>query len=153
MNDLLSQLKDIEGLDAISWWPLASGWWLLLALLVAVPLGLLLAIALRKFWKNRWQRQILRHLDSLQKANPTKETYADLSETLKRLAIKRFGRQSCAGLEGTRWLQWLTQNDPKNFDWKEKGRALISLPYAPASQKGNKKELQQLIQATKRWVR
>ena len=34
MNSLLEQLHDIEGIDAISMWPLAIGWWVLIALCV-----------------------------------------------------------------------------------------------------------------------
>ena len=42
MPDLLSQLRDIRGLDAISWWPLAPGWWGVAALVPALIAGLYL---------------------------------------------------------------------------------------------------------------
>ena len=35
-QQLLSQLRDIRGLEDVSWWPLAPGWWILLGLCLAV---------------------------------------------------------------------------------------------------------------------
>ncbi|MBA2727152.1 MAG: DUF4381 domain-containing protein, partial [Parachlamydiaceae bacterium] len=40
MNPLLEQLHDIEGLDPISFWPLALGWWILIAVLILLSLAI-----------------------------------------------------------------------------------------------------------------
>ncbi|MGB0719658.1 MAG: DUF4381 domain-containing protein, partial [Bdellovibrionales bacterium] len=41
-QQLLSRLRDIRGLEDVSWWPLAPGWWILLGLVLAIVLGLVL---------------------------------------------------------------------------------------------------------------
>lgn len=38
------QLRDIRGLDAVSWWPPAPGWWIGALLLLLTLIGLFLLI-------------------------------------------------------------------------------------------------------------
>ena len=38
MDPLYAQLRDIRGLDAVSLWPLAPGWWLVVAIIFAALL-------------------------------------------------------------------------------------------------------------------
>ena len=47
-GDPLAELRDIHLPEAVSLWPLAPGWWLLLALIAAV-LGLSIAVWLRRY--------------------------------------------------------------------------------------------------------
>jgi hypothetical protein len=168
----LRQLRDIQGLDTIGHWPLAPGWWLLLILLV---LGLMLALRLwprlvggqaRAPWRADAARQLrqLRQLNQRQGGQGSAETQrqlaADLSELLRRIAMARCGRDSCAGLQGQAWLAWLKQHDPKGFDWPGQGRALIELPFAPprlietngSGGPGGQADLGRLIRAAQAWI-
>jgi hypothetical protein len=152
----LDQLHDIDGLDAISFWPLAPGWWAVLAAIVIFLAALLVYIIRRVRYRRSWQYDTWKTLIALEKnltESTAKESLIKLSEYLRRIAIKRFHREKCAGLVGIAWLKWLTENDPKKFDWEKKGAILTALPYAPESSTIAAKEVKPLISAVKRWVK
>ena len=151
--DLLAQLDDIAGLDYISWWPLAPGWWALLALL--------LSAAAACYWRRRaywrsWKGDARRALDALEDQLPrgdAQQIAAALSALLRRIAMRSSSRAECAGLEGNAWLGWLTLKDPGGFDWASQGLLLVDAPYAPAGRNYPTQSLKRLIDAAKRWVR
>jgi len=66
--------------------------------------------------------------------------------------MARLGRDACAGLTGSDWLAWLRGNDPKGFDWSQRGRALLEVPYAPPGDSRQAQELLTLIDAAYDWV-
>jgi len=145
------QLRDIHGLDSISWWPLAPGWWIssVLILLTLVALFLLIRHFIRYppgSW--RWEAQVaLRDLWRQRNRQSQKEVAARLSELLRRIAIARFGREKTASISGPEWLAWLQQSDPNGFNWSERGGILLNLPYAPDSWQAKPGELDALILA------
>ncbi|SEH08073.1 DUF4381 domain-containing protein [Candidatus Venteria ishoeyi] len=149
------ELRDIHGLDSIPWWPLAPGWWLLLAVVVLL---LLFAGKIRR--RLDWRPDARSQLNKLYrqiKRQPDKATLAEFSELMRRLAIARYGRESCAGLQGEAWLSWLQAHDPKRFRWQERGQLLLSLPYAPpdapiATNRKEEKQVRTLFRAARAWV-
>jgi hypothetical protein len=154
---LSDSIRDIHGLDPVGLWPLAPGWWLVLA--VALLVGWLLFLVLRFLWRYpffTWhhsaRRQLLR-LRQRSTVEPTGEVAAELSELLRRIAIARRGREACAGLTGAAWLDWLSANDPAGFDWRKAGRLLLALPYAPPGTAGDADALRSLIGAAIPWAR
>lgn len=156
MNDLLEQLHDIDGLDHISSWPLAIGWWVLITLGIILVVAIAYFAASRLAFRRSWRHDTFKKLAVLE-ANlsdtTSKETVIRLSEYLRRIALRRFPRKECAGLVGEAWLQWLTVNDPKYFDWETKGTLLIDTPYAPIHSTIPVERVKDLIQAIKEWVR
>jgi hypothetical protein len=155
--DIVSQLRDIQGLDAIPWWPLATGWWLLGALvLVAIFMLISLIRSLLRYPAGSWRRHAWKQLRKLrQRASrtPAQQLAGDLSELLRRIAIARLGREQAAGLTGKRWLAWLEQHDPAGFDWTLHGRPLLTLPYAPSgATQDDGSQLLPLIDAALVWV-
>lgn len=159
-ESLTSRLHDIEELDPVSIWPLATGWWLVIASIVVL---LVLVIALRR-WQPNWQRYLPRYgwsRDAARELTELREQigHADVkaltdqfSELLRRIAIARCGRDHCAGLHGERWLSWLSAHDPNGFDWRERGRVLLELPYAPPDAAQRRPELNDLIDAALTWT-
>lgn len=158
MNPLLEQLHDIEGLDTISWWPLAIGWWFL------IITGILILCIILKFtisrirFKRSWKNDTFKKLAALEENlsdKTARETIITLSEYLRRIALRKFSRKECAGFMGKEWLNWLSLHDPKGFDWEQKGELLIEVPYAPASSQGKSHDptqIKELIQAVRNWV-
>ncbi|MBK1730621.1 DUF4381 domain-containing protein [Thiococcus pfennigii] len=156
-------LRDIQGLDAIPWWPPAPGWWALAAALLLVALALRYArprecppwrlpIATLGSWR-RAARQELRTLRRQAADQPAKETVGKLSELLRRIAMARLGRAACAGLTGEDWLRWLTDHDPRGFDWQRHGIPLLATPYAPPRTAANDATaLLTLIDAAAAWA-
>lgn len=156
MNSLLDQLHDIEGLDPISWWPLAIGWWIVIVIgvvLISLTAWFIVhKLAFMRSWKNDTLQKLAALENELSDAT-ARETAINLSEYLRRIALRRFSRKECAGLIGEAWLKWLTEQDLKQFDWKAKGRILIEAPYSPVHSKHSAKEIRDLIQAARDWVR
>jgi hypothetical protein len=106
----LSELKDIHLPDAIGFWPLAYGWWLLLVVIVlGVGWGIIL-------WRKKHQlglpkRQALLLLSSI---NETQKTWPrQLNTLLKRLAMVYFPKHQVANLHGKDWCIFLVGQLPK----------------------------------------
>lgn len=149
-------LRDIKELDPTAWWPLAPGWWFV------IMVAIVLFVAIYGFYRSGfawfdWRRDAQRNLRSLQRrvrTDDVKEVSAALSDLLRRIAIARHGRSACAGLSGTQWLAWLTDNDPAGFDWTDEGRLLLTLPYAPGGSGADdsRNQLKRLVAATVVWI-
>lgn len=149
-------LRDIHGLDAIPWWPLAPGWWYAAGLI-----GLLLLFFGVRYWLIYytgwfgWRGDARRQLRDLKKAlaseNP-QVVAGKLSELLRRIAMVRSGRQQAASLTGDTWLQWLGEHDKTGFDWEKHGQILLTAPYMPPMMSVERKELAILIRAATRWI-
>lgn len=133
------ELRDIQLPDPVAWWPLAPGWWLLLAVIIV-----LLVIALISFgrYRNRrhWRRlksDIRSEIDVIrQRFGDSQDPIAlarSLSILMRRASISYFPEQDIAGLIGERWLEWLDStgvNSDASFN-SETGRVLLSAPYMP----------------------
>ncbi|MEA3641559.1 MAG: DUF4381 domain-containing protein [Lamprobacter sp.] len=163
----LQPLRDIHDALGNPWWPLAPGWWLLLALVAGIVAliwhyrrarPILPAIPLLQIGDWRWDaRRQLHRLRRAPRDAALKTRLAELSELLKRIAMARHGRSTCAGLHGQAWLDWLCEQDPDGFDWRQQGQLLIHAPYAPdllgsGSARRLERQLEQLIAATERWI-
>lgn len=155
VEELLKQLHDIEGIDAVTRWPLAIGWWVVIGLgsILVVALGWLLVRTI--LFRRSWKHEALVKLTELEKKIDTPQQAEALilfSEYLRRIAMKRFARSACAGLVGDDWLAWLSSHDAKQFDWKEKGKFLLHAPYAPVVPHLHSEHIREAIQAAKEWV-
>jgi len=159
-ESLANRLHDIQDLDPVSIWPLATGWWLMLA---GTALLVLLFIGLRR-WRPDWRRYLPRYgwsrgaareLTALRDQvghGDVKSLAARLSELVRRIAIARCGRDRCAGLHGEPWLSWLADHDPDGFDWRARGRLLLDIPYAPPGEFDQQPEMHKLIDAALVWT-
>jgi hypothetical protein len=162
MQPGLEQLRDIQGISGVPWWPLAPGWWLVLAALAAIAFAayhwrfiLRLRVPIPGITLGTWRWDAAAELRSLRRRagegqNP-KATAGELSELLRRIAMARWGRESCAGLNGAEWLAWLAAKDPAGFPWEVRGKLLASAPYAPHGAVGER-DLLALIDAAFAWV-
>jgi hypothetical protein len=156
MNSLMEQLHDIEGIDAIGWWPLAIGWWIVIGVSFAI---LCFCVCLFAYWlayRLSWRYDAiskLHHLERTLTDASARDSLIALSEYLRRIVLRRYERNECASLTGEAWLKWLSGHDPKKFDWETRGALLIEAPYAPANHCFGADQVRVLIEATKRWVK
>lgn len=129
--DLLSQLKDIHYPKAISFWPLATGWYLVIAVFFACLL-IGLFIYLRHLKKTAMRRKILRKISDMrqQLSDHDKNFFEELSILLKRAALYAFPREEVASLYGESWLKFLdrTFNNTQAFT-QGVGKILGTAPY------------------------
>src|SRR6516165_10054078 len=127
--DLLSQLRDIHLPPPITIWPLALGWYLLLAFFI-----ILMLIAIY-FWlsylkKHHLKKCVMKRLEELQQEQNLHHAVSEeLSVLLKRAALATFPRKEVAGLYGEEWLQFLDKTAVTNEFTEGAGRQLISSPY------------------------
>ena len=132
MNESALPLRDLHLPDAVGWWPLAPGWWLLIALFVA-GLGYLGWRWFRAWRLNAPRRYALRELTAIEAAylehrNPV-ALGKQLSELLRRGMLAYAPRSEMAGLTGEAWLSWLDRGMPLPYFLTEGGKSLLSLPY------------------------
>jgi hypothetical protein len=109
----LSQLAPAHAPPALGWWPLAPGWWVLLALLIIA-----IAVALYLYFQpqRRMRRLALRELKRL--ADNTDEPHLlarDLEHLMRRFAMMRFGREQIALLSGDAWIAFVVAHGGKEF--------------------------------------
>lgn len=148
----MEDLIDIEGLDSISAWPLAFGWWFVIIASIITICTISFLLWRRFKYRRSWQYKIYTRLENLQHSELTpKDALQNLSVELRKIAIMVGGRNNCASLYGTNWLDWLERHDPKNFSWTTNGLPLINLQYMPEAAIGSDK-VKELIMAAQGWV-
>ena len=154
---LLSKASDIHDITDISVWPLAAGWWLVMFLfLVACFIVAKKIIAIKTFRKS-WKYRLVKELEEIansQDVQKAKENISRINDLLKRLSIQLYGRKDSAGLTGRQWLSWLTNRDPKNFNWLKKAEILIEHPYMPEEKiKASQEQISALAKAARNWLK
>jgi hypothetical protein len=125
-------LRGLQLPEAVGWWPLAPGWWLLMAVVV-VTLGWLLRAWLRRHAQAAARRKALRQLEESRSAyayhgNPV-TLGAEVSELLRRTMLAYAPRAEVAGLTGDAWLAWLDRDLDEPRFREGAGRILLELPY------------------------
>jgi hypothetical protein len=110
-SDPLAQLRDIHLPEAVSWWPLAPGWWILGALLVAG-----LAYTGHYFWQRyhafTYRRQALRQIKQLPN-NSQHQRITALFALLKRVAVSAYPELNLSSLNQAEFIDFLKQTTPK----------------------------------------
>lgn len=125
-------LRDLHLPDAIGWWPLAPGWWLLIALAligVAFLIRAWLKVRARGAARRFALRQLNEIVDRYQDSKNAVEFGADLSELLRRSMLAYAPRLDVAGLTGEAWLRWLDEGLAQPVFTEGPGRQILELPY------------------------
>ena len=146
------ELRDIQDLDPIGWWPIAPGWLIVMALcLITLILLILLIRHLVLFPPGSWRGEARKQIARLQrdlKTGDCKGVAAELSELLRRVAILQLGRSGHASLTDREWLHCLSSLDRRGYDWEAQGSLLLTLPYAPPGDEPGREKLHELLKAT-----
>lgn len=139
-------LRDIH-VPPVSWWPPATGWWLLAALvLIAIGAGVwLVGRHRRRAYPRRAAR---RELDALAarfaRDRDAHVLAAELSRLLRRIALMIEPAAAARGADG--WRDFLERRAPGAFDDGQLG-ALLEAPYRADAAF----EAEALLAATRRW--
>jgi hypothetical protein len=125
-------LRGLHLPESVGWWPLAPGWWLLIAMGVLAA-GILIRIWLRRRAHAAARRKALRQLEASRSAyadhgNPV-TLGAEVSELLRRTMLAYAPRAEVAGLTGDEWLAWLDRDLDEPRFRHGAGRSLLDLPY------------------------
>ncbi|MEH6589543.1 MAG: DUF4381 domain-containing protein [Halioglobus sp.] len=118
-QDPLAALHPLRDPAAIGWWPLAPGWWMLIALVIALLL-LCAWLWLRRYRACAYRRQAQIQLDQLiQSWRSDNDTSAYLGATnalLKSVCLHAFPWRDVAAINGSRWIDFLNQTMPEKTD-------------------------------------
>lgn len=110
MNEL--PLRDIHLPDPVSWWPLATGWWLLLALFFVCLIGLFIynKITKHKTPVIAYRKLAISELDTLKQQSQQQsnlESLRAISNLLRRISLSYYPRKEVASLSGEKWTEKL----------------------------------------------
>ena len=149
-NQSATNLRDIHLPDAISWWPPAPGWWILLALIITLLIFIpklyrrLTFIPLNKVasltFKNIVAQYNKTHNDSI--------FIMETSQFLRQTAMSYYGREDIAQLTGDKWVQALNNITGQDYFNNDIKQSLINAPY----QKTININAEQLIETVQNWL-
>lgn len=133
-------MHDIVVSEPVSWWPLASGWYVLILVLAMAIIWF--GVKTFKQWKkNAYRRAALRELKSI--------SPADLPALVKRVSLCIYPREQVATLSGEAWLEFLDQSGNTQDFTQGPGRNLLELSYNPNASNIPIEELTNII---RKWV-
>lgn len=124
-------LKDIHLPEAITWWPLSIGWWLLMAVTIAALVGSYYLY--KRLTRKTASKQAKAVLLSIKQSasSDVLQTIKALSACLRRVAISVDSREKTAGLVGNAWLEYLDESMDDTPFKSGVGRLLVDAPYQP----------------------
>ncbi|KTD69586.1 hypothetical protein Lste_2744 [Legionella steelei] len=147
----LAQLKDIHLPPPIGWWPLAPGWYIVLAFV----LFLIIMLAYGAYKRHRHalaKKQALLLLHDYQKHYEKEQnsslTSAHISELLRRVALAYYPRERVASLHGEEWLHFLNETG-KGIDFNLVKDMLLDAPFKT----GETMDLNPLFNTAQRWIK
>jgi hypothetical protein len=130
-SDWLAQLAPAHAPLPVGWWPLAPGWWVLLVLVIATTVGICLWY---RSQPRRLRRSGLRELAKLEATTVGDAAVARALENLvRRYAVARYGRETVAGLSGSRWLAFAVAHGATQWEG-DTGSALLQAAYGGTPQ-------------------
>ena len=148
MNQI-AQLIEIPLPPAISWWPLAPGWYLVL-LLAIVIITVIIVAKLKRWQANRYRRAALAQLTAVDIDNA-----ACLNQIIRQTVMDA-GVIDKLNETGSRWLQFLNHSCQQPVFEKKQLQRLEQLNYqalTSATERLSDMEFQQLKALCLRWVR
>lgn len=146
LQQALSQLHDIQLPPEPGFWPLATGWWLLIA-------GILSAVAIAIVARYWWRRTALKRAAMAEwqaLANSDLEGQAlltALAQLLKRVAVSLDA--NAAALTDQRWAEYLNQQGDTNFFATQAGQQLLMARFGRV----NKVDAELQLNAVQQWLK
>ena len=153
----LQNLNDIVLPADVGWWPLAGGWYVVAAI-VLLSLAWLLYRLLSGWRRNRYRREALRELSTLDQAirtTPGKmENLRQLAVLLKRTALSAYPRRQVAALAGEDWRTFLNDTMPKPMFSPESANILAGASYSASySTEIDQEAIGKVLSASRYWLR
>lgn len=149
MNEL--PLRDIHLPTSISWWPLAFGWWVLVAAILTC-LVLIILFVVRRL-KPTLQKETFKALEVIEQkfidSEDATHSIAELSALLRRVILSQNRTEQIAGITGRAWLELLDKNMDKPEFSQGCGQVLLAGPYQKCA---DKEDVSELIQLCKKWA-
>ncbi|MEH6570387.1 MAG: DUF4381 domain-containing protein [Halioglobus sp.] len=120
-QDPLAGLHPLREPELIGWWPLAPGWWLLLALILTA-MAIVAFIYYRRYQADAYRRLAAGKLQALHTAwldsKDSKSFIAATNALLKSVALRAFPQREVAAKNGDQWVEFLNQGLAGSADLK-----------------------------------
>ena len=147
----LAQLRDVHAPDSISWFPMAMGWWIVLALVLGTMLGLMWLVV-RGYKASEYKRDAQKELEKIkQEYVAHKDNIAlafNVSRLLRRVALYRLPRHQVASKVSKDFAEILLQLSTE----KQAAKALASALGENLFSETPALEAEQIIRAAKTWI-
>jgi hypothetical protein len=153
-NYLIHGIDEIILPDTIAWWPIAPGWQVL-GVIAALLLVVKASRLARRWWHNRYRREVLRQLTSVQTQadNRLQDVLAALPYYMKVTALHAYPRKDVASLSGENWLLFLDSHYSGPPFSGGIGEKLLAVAYLPPRQwQLTEQESYELIEMSRRWI-
>lgn len=146
MDQNLPELRDIHLPLEVSPFPIAYGWWLVLAGIVLIAIMVKFAIKLRRYSKSRYAIKLL---NSIAASNPV---YAaqQISEILRRICVYKYKKATI--LMGKDWVDFLNSHSKSKLTGNV-AELLMNAPYIPQdTEEYNFEDAEKLRIFCKNWI-
>lgn len=166
---LLSQLQDVSTPAPVGYWPLAPGWWVLIALFFAVVIASITGfMAWQKNKKlNKYRKTAQRLLAKLESDFNTntinaQEALQQLNVLTKQAYFAAYpaARLTISGESGERWYEWLNKTIGKSGNdlWAALDKSVFELSYQPTRLDGSNnhdshQKVNHLFGFCRRWIK
>ncbi len=127
---LLSQLPPIATPPPVSWWPLAPGWWVVLAVVVMTITCLVLWVVKRRI-RTAYKRQALKLLQNIE-VSQSERFATHMNGLLKQVCLCAYPQRKTEIIRayGEHWVNFLKLNSRCPLDTNA-ATALAVAPYQP----------------------
>lgn len=152
----LDNLQDIVEPAAVSWWPPATGFWILFALLLVWVSAIGLRLLIR-YQRNSYRREalvLLKQIEpGLQPAQTRGSALGEAAMLLKRTALSAYPRKDVAKLSGEEWLAFL-DGSGNTHDFSRGAASVIgSISWQPqAGASLSDEQLKEIVGAVRHWI-
>ena len=144
-SEELKNLRDLHLPDPIGIWPLAYGWYIVIAIILIILFSLGIYLY-KKFKSGQGRRLALKELmvieQEYQQHNNPNATVYRLNVLLKRTCFAYYQRTEIAGLHSKKWQSFLG-----NEQWS---KSLVDLSYQKLS---DEEDLSSLFRPIKEWLK
>ena len=144
----LDLMHDILVPPAVSFWPLAPGWFALALLFLTTMLHLGLKLW-AKYRANSYRREALQELVTLAKSESVEEIVR-LLNLMKRVALQHFGREKVASLSDVHWWEFVEKHSSVKID--NSLRALSNEVLYSSNVEVTKEAVEKMSTLTKLWI-
>ena len=153
----LQNLNDIVMPATVSWWPLATGWYVLTGLLL-IALTWFSYHSIRRWINNRYRRAAMLQLQLLEdRVQHPEERDASLRQIpvlLKRTALSVYPRSQVASLSGKDWFHFLNSTQKKPSFNEATASILNTVSYSTGELNAiDSKAATDLIYASRSWLK
>lgn len=146
MDENLPELRDIHLPLEVSPFPIAYGWWLILAGIILVVLMAQFALYVRRYSKSRYALKLLRNVSTLNAVYAAQQ----MSEILRRICVLKY--KGAAALPGKEWLNFLNQHSKNKLNGNA-AELLLNAPYIPDdSQTYSSEDAEKLRNYCQSWI-